>query len=95
VVSQELDDWRVANVDVACGTWKGVFRWQFYKGELRQLGHNIQDFHRKLSGTLSFEPMEPNITLKMTGDHRLCRLWRAVLWPPADRLGNPLQSTPE
>ena len=43
---------------------------EFYKGELRQLGQDIQDLHRKLSGTLSFEPTEPNITLKMTGDGR-------------------------
>jgi hypothetical protein len=41
-----------------------------YKGELRQLGQDSQDLHRKLSGTLSFEPTEPNITLKMTGDGR-------------------------
>ena len=29
MVSQEPDDWRVANVHVAGGIWKGVFRWQF------------------------------------------------------------------
>ena len=38
VVSQESDDWRVANVEVAVGIWKGLFRWQFYNGDLLTRG---------------------------------------------------------
>ncbi len=68
VLSHEVDDWRVADVEVACGIWKGTFRWQFYKGELRRFGQQIQQLYRTLSGTVSLDSMEPNLTLKMSGD---------------------------
>jgi hypothetical protein len=42
VVSEEPDDWRVATVEVACGIWRGAFRWQFYRGELRQFALQSQ-----------------------------------------------------
>ena len=68
VVSPEADDWRVSHVEVACGIWRGSFRWNFYKGELRQLAYDVQQLYRTLSGTASLVPMEPNLTLNMTGD---------------------------
>jgi hypothetical protein len=70
IVSHEPDDWRVTNVEVVCGTWKGTFRWQFYKGELRRFGQEIQQLYRTLSGAANLVPMEPNLKLKVTGDGR-------------------------
>jgi hypothetical protein len=68
VVRWESDQWRVANVEVVAGIWKGVFRWQFYNGELRGVGQQILELHRTLVGAAILEPMEPNLILKMTGD---------------------------
>jgi len=68
VVSQEPDNWRVTNVEVACGVWRGTFRWQFYQGELRRFARQVQELHRRLTGTATLEPMEPNLILKMVGD---------------------------
>jgi hypothetical protein len=68
VVNQEPDNWRIANVEVACGIWKGDFRWRFYNGELRRFAQQVNDLYRTLTGIANLEPMEPNLTLKMTGD---------------------------
>lgn len=68
VVSHEPDEWRVTSVEVACGIWRGAFRWQFHSGELRKFGLDIEELHRTLTGTVILDPMEPNLTLKMIGD---------------------------
>ena len=68
VLEHAPDDWRVTTVEVACGVWKGAFEWQFHKGELRRFGQQVRELYRKLSGTATLEPWEPNLRLKMTGD---------------------------
>jgi hypothetical protein len=68
VVERGLGEWATANVAVTCGVWSGVFQWQFYRGELRSFGQQLLELHRSLSGSANLDPLEPNLTLKMTGD---------------------------
>jgi hypothetical protein len=62
------ENWFSADVRIACGIWQGVFRWQFYKGELQQFAHELDRLYQTLSGTAKLIPMEPNLELEMAGD---------------------------
>jgi hypothetical protein len=64
------DAWRTAHVDVACGTWRGSFRWDFMAGELSRFGREIEQLYHSLSGTAILNPIEPNLTMKFVGDGR-------------------------
>jgi hypothetical protein len=68
LVGPGADDWVVARIGVACGVWTGTFRCEFYGGELHQFGEEIQQLYRTLGGTAKLRPMEPNLTLELTGD---------------------------
>lgn len=70
VVSREPDGWRVANVEVTCGIWKGTFRWQFYEGELRRFAGDLKALYETLTGTATLDPLEPNLRIKVVGDGR-------------------------
>jgi len=68
IVGPGADSWVVARVDVACGVWRGAFRCEFYAGELRRFGEEIQRLYRTLEGTARLQPVEANLQLELTGD---------------------------
>jgi hypothetical protein len=68
LVGPGVEKWTVAHVEVACGVWRGAFECEFYDGELRQFGKEIQQLYRTLDGTAMLTPIEPNLELKLTGD---------------------------
>jgi hypothetical protein len=70
VMEHASENWLVANIEVACGIWKGAFQWQFLKGELRQFGQQVQTLYQTLTGTAVLEPLEPHLTLRLTGDSK-------------------------
>jgi hypothetical protein len=68
IIGTAGENWFSADVRIACGIWRGVFRWQFYKGELHQFANELGQLYQTLSGTAKLIPMEPNLELEMTGD---------------------------
>jgi hypothetical protein len=68
VASHSRDGWTRTKVRVASGIWEGSFYWEFHSGELRSFGEEVQQLYDKLSGIASLDPLEPNLTLRMTGD---------------------------
>ena len=68
IVGPAADDWAVAHVEIACGVWRGSFRCEFYDGELRKFGEQIQRLYRALEGTAKFTSVESNLSFELTGD---------------------------
>ena len=66
--SPNREEWRGAEVEVRCDGWIGRMRASFMKGELGRFSEEIRQLHRKLSGSAELQPLEPNLTLALTGD---------------------------
>lgn len=64
---QILGRWS-ANIGVRCDGWSGDIRGTFFKGELLGFAEEISRLYRDLTGTAQLKPLEPNITLTLTGD---------------------------
>jgi hypothetical protein len=57
-----------AEIQVHCDGWSGTAKWSFCKGELRAFADAVRRLYRDLSGIAELQPLEPNITLSLTGD---------------------------
>jgi hypothetical protein len=60
----------VALAEIACGVWRGAFGCEFYSGELHRFGEEVQELYRAMNGNAKLEPIEPNLSLELTGDGR-------------------------
>ena len=62
------EGWFKTEIEVHCDGWRGKFRASFMQGELTRFAEEIQTLYRELRGEASFEPIEPYLTLSLTGD---------------------------
>jgi hypothetical protein len=60
--------WTKTEIQVRCDGWSGTANWSFYKGELRTFAEAIRRLYRDLTGAAELQPLEPNLTLTLTGD---------------------------
>ena len=65
---QSFEGWRNAEIEVHCDCWIGRMSGNFMKGELGRFAQEIRTLHRDLAGTAELQPLEPNLTLTLTGD---------------------------
>jgi len=62
------EGWFDTEIEVRCDGWHGKFGASFMQGELSQFAKQVQDLHQHLHGQATLEPMEPNLTLSLSGD---------------------------
>lgn len=68
VKGRDIEGWSGATIEVHCDGWAGSMKGCFQAGELAGFAEEIRGLHRKLSGIAKLKPLEPNITLTLTGD---------------------------
>jgi hypothetical protein len=68
VIEPAKKGWMNADVEVRCDGWSGRVKWSFMGGELVRFAQEIRQLHRQLHGTAKLDPLEPNISLSITGD---------------------------
>lgn len=62
------EGWFDTEIEVRCDGWRGKFGASFMQGELSRFAQQVQNLHRHLHGKAALEPMEPNLTLYLSGD---------------------------
>jgi hypothetical protein len=68
VKEREFEGWSRATIEVHCDGWAGSVKGNFRRGELAGFAEEVRRLERKLSGIARLKPLEPNITLTLTGD---------------------------
>jgi len=68
VGGRDHEGWSRAEIEVHCGGWTGSMNGSFSKGELAHFAQEVRRLHRDLLGTARLHPIEPNLTLTLTGD---------------------------
>jgi hypothetical protein len=68
ISNRSYEDWHSASIGIRCDGWQGNVRGHFRKGELSRFAQEVRQLHRDLSGTARLNPLEPNVTLTLTGD---------------------------
>lgn len=67
--SRAVDDWFGAIVEICSDCWSGKMKGcSFMRGELRGFANDVRQLHRTLLGIAKLDPIEPNVTLTLTGD---------------------------
>lgn len=64
------EGWFDTEIEVRCDGWRGKFRASFMQGELSRFGQEVQSLHQHLDGKATLEPIEPNLTLSLSGDSK-------------------------
>jgi len=64
------DGWLRGIVEVSAGPWGGCCGAYFYHGELRRFASEIDRLYEELKGTAELVPMEPNLSLRFSGNGR-------------------------
>lgn len=64
----DREGWLGSEIEVRCDGWNGRTKTTFMKGELGRFGQEIRKLHRALSGTAELHPLEPNLTMLLSGD---------------------------
>jgi hypothetical protein len=64
------EGWTYADAEIRCGPWQGRIRVSFYSGELIAFADEIRTLYRQLGGKATLRPIEPHLTLTLTGDGR-------------------------
>lgn len=67
-VGRGTEGWSSAVIEVRSDGWMGSFRGNFMKGELARFAEEVRQLRHDLSGNAQLQPIEPNITLTLTGD---------------------------
>lgn len=62
------EGWSSAVIEVRCDGWMGTFNGSFMKGELSRFAEQLRVLRRDLSGSAQLQPLEPYISLTLTGD---------------------------
>jgi hypothetical protein len=62
------EGWFDTEIEVRCDGWRCKFGACFMQGELSRFAQEVQHLHEHLRGQATLEPMEPNLTLSLTGD---------------------------
>src|SRR5579864_8755206 len=62
------EGWFKTEIEVQCDGWKGKFGASFMQGELTRFADEIQTLYKELRGEATLEPIEPHLTLSLTGD---------------------------
>ncbi len=70
LVEVSKDGWLTSHVTVCCGGWSGSLSWSFLSGELYQFAEQVNELYRNLAGVAELRPIEPNLTLHVSGDGR-------------------------
>jgi hypothetical protein len=70
LVGRHPEDWLSAEVEIRCGVWNGRLTANFLSGELNSFGTEVRQLHDELSGCAKLEPVEPFVSLQLSGDGR-------------------------
>jgi hypothetical protein len=62
------EGWFDTEIEVRCDGWRGKFGASFMQSELSLFAQQVQNLHKHLHGKATLEPMEPNLTLSLSGD---------------------------
>jgi hypothetical protein len=68
ISKRSYEGWHRANIEIRCDGWRGNVREDFRKGELSRFAEEIRQLYHDLLGTARLDPLEPNVTLTLTGD---------------------------
>ena len=62
------EGWITASIEISAEVWRGLYRANFYSGELSGLAADLAQLHTKLTGTAQLRPIEPFLELVFSGD---------------------------